>query len=54
MNIQSHQIELYGKIIDLPAPKVFSNLVYKTFNPVEKKWHNRIIDDFYKIFNKDF
>lgn len=50
MNIQSHQIELYRKIIDLPAPRVFSNLVYKTFNPIEKKWHNRIIDDFYKIF----
>lgn len=51
MNIQSHQIELYRNIIDLPAPRVFANSVYKTFNLIEKKWHNRIIDDFYKIFD---
>lgn len=50
MNIQSHKIELYGQIIDLPAPKVFANLVHSKFNPIEEKWHNRISDDFYKVF----
>ena len=50
MNIQSQQIELYRHIVDLPAPRVFANLVYRAFNPIEEKWHLRIIDDFYKIF----
>lgn len=48
--MQSHRIELYGHIIDLPAPKVFANSIRSTFKPIERKWHQIIIDDFYKIF----
>lgn len=50
MNIQPHRIELFGHIIDFPAPKVFANSIYRMWKPIEEKWHNRIIDDFYKIF----
>lgn len=50
MNIQPHQIELYGHIIEFPAPKVFSNSIHRAYRPIEERWHNRIIDDFYKIF----
>ena len=48
--MQSHRIELYGNIIDLPAPRVFANSIYRIFNPIENNWHNRIIDNFYNIF----
>ncbi|WP_404303094.1 hypothetical protein [Alicycliphilus denitrificans] len=50
MNMQSYRIELYGHIIDLPATRVFANSIHRIFNPIEKNWHNRIINDFYKIF----
>ncbi len=50
MNMQSHRIELFGHIIDLPAPIVFANSIHSTFKPIEKKWHQIIIDDFYQIF----
>lgn len=50
MNMQSHRIELYGHIIDLPAPRVFANSIHRTFNSLKKKWHKRIIDNFYHIF----
>lgn len=48
--MQSHRIELYGHIIDFPAPKVFANSIHRIFKPIEEKWHNRIVDDFYNIF----
>lgn len=48
--MQSHRIELYGNIIDLPAPRVFANSIHRLFNPIENNWHNRIIDNFYNIF----
>lgn len=48
--MQSHRIELYGHIIDVPASRVFSNSIYGVFNPIEKEWHNKISNDFYEIF----
>ena len=48
--MQSHRIELYGQVIELPAPKVFANSIHKVFNPIENNWHNKIINNFYNIF----
>lgn len=50
MNMQSHRIEVYGQIIEIPASRVFANSIHKIFYPIEKKWQKKISDDFYKIF----
>lgn len=48
--MQSHRIELYGHIIDLPAPRVFANSIHRIFNPIGNNWHNRIVANFYNTF----
>jgi hypothetical protein len=48
--MESHRFELYGQIIEIPAPRILANAVYMVFNPIEKNWHNKIVGDFNNIF----
>ena len=50
MNLQSHQIEIYNQVFDISASRVLANSIRSVFGPIEKKWHDRVFNDFYKTF----
>jgi hypothetical protein len=48
--MKPYQIEIYNQVFDLSPSKVLANSIRGVFGPIEKKWHDRIFNDFYKIF----
>jgi hypothetical protein len=50
-NMNSHRIEIYGCVVEISADRVFANAIVNIFQPIEKKWHDKVIEDFYSTFD---